>query len=468
MNCYLKCAVLGFALLLLFAPLQAQDSDFEVAPIKFDATTWGANTAHLNITYKGYEYKFIVAAAVVEFTEGPLLPRREYRSNFMMEPESTSEIELPILIPASYGKGTIKIELYDVVDTLDQLLESQSFFSKSFPIEFGAPPRLTDELNLDIALPVLMEQNELFDNAISRLVPVFLSRGKSVEEIAKLCNSTPDVIQAEINLLGSEKFLIKAGQKIRPAFMVIEKDDIDALMPALDSTVETLYKTIKANYVNFEEMIETMTEAGELSADKNDVLDPLTILNHRYPLTLTFVLWNLLGRNVITGGMPFDIFSGSDPCNGKMGNFFYMVPAGDDYVGKTFYYQSKVAGVESIYCGYGEFDIVCEANYKEKEKNNIPARWFFARDSNEMAYIFNSRGLMKPVTELIRNCDVPVDKLKSRIEEHFKGYLYDMHGEGVRYWAWNMVVTKLMDKFEANGDMDKEGSGLYTFQQVEY
>ena len=453
--------------LFLSGTLVFANNDFKIGLINLTDKNWGTGFAEFRLEYTGYEYKFIAATAVVEFTEGPYRPARYFKKNYIMEPESAVDVTLPVIIPASYGKGIINISLYDVVDTLDQPFESQRFFEKKIPFEFSAPSELTGVVNLEIALPVLMEQNALFDNALTRLVPVLMSRGKTSEEIAQLCHTTPEIINGVIEALAEKRFIIKAGEKIRPGFIVIDEGMINRLKPSIDSTIDEIYGAIKANLPAYNSLLAEMIAGGDVTPDPNDVLSGSSVLHHKYPLIMTFLMWNVLGRSFISDGAPFDIFPGSDPCNGKMAEYFYMVPAGDDYVGKSFYYQTRAFGQEAAYCGYGEFEIVCEPGYEQKAANNLPVRWFFARESMEVAYMFETSKLIKPVSVLMENSTDPMSALRANIDKTMKGYMYDLYGKGVRYWCWNLVVTGVMDKLTENGDIKKEDSGLYTFQRMD-
>ncbi len=462
-----KISVATLVLMFVLVHNVSGEDDFKVGPIEMPEIAWGSNIASFKLTYTGGDYKFIAAAAHAEFGEGKLKPSRKFVKNFFMTPESEIDIELPIPVPAAYGKGMVTIKLYDVVDTLDELFESQVFFTKEIPFNFKAPQNLIDEVGFDIALPPLMENNALFDNPLARVAPVLLSRGKSIDEIASLCNTTPDNIRAVLEVLREEKFIVIAGEKVRPSFMVIEEEAVSQLRPFIDSTVAKLYDKIVGNFPVFDSALAGMIESGEVTSDPHDALGGSAVLHHKYPLVMTFLLWNLLGRSFITGGTPFDIFADSDPCNGRMGKFFYMVPSGKKNIGKTFYYQTTIAEQETAYCGYGEYEMVCDPNYREKARNNIPVRWFFSRESREVVYFFDTGVLLKPVSLLMQDTGEPVDSLRTAIDKALDGYMYKQYGEGARYWCWNLVVTQLMDKLVENGIIQKEESQLYSFQRLD-
>jgi len=461
-----KGLILAVLLIIVPALFVSADDDFKIGPISMNAQTWGTDIASFEVKYTGYEYKFVVATSTVEYTEGPYHPIRHFKKTYFLEPESSVNVELPVIIPASYGKAEIRIVLYDVVDTLDQIFESQKFFEKTIPVEFDAPTRLTDEVDFDIALPVLMEQNDLFDNALTRIVPVLLNRGKSLDEIAYLCNADPTIIDDVVRALVAKHFVVMAGEKVRPGFLVIDRATIDKLTPSIDKATDEIYNIIKTNLPAYDSLLKQLVKSGEVTSDPNDILSGTSILHHKYPLIMTFLLWNILGRSFISDGAPFDIFKGSDPCNGEMGEFFYMVPAGEEFVGKSFYYQTTVFGQESAFCGYGRFGISCEANYEEKAKENIPVQWFFERDSKEMAFLFETSKLIRPVTTLMEGTNPPMLDLRTKIDGTLNGYLYGLYGKGARYWCWNLVVTGVMDRLVENNDIKKEGSGLYSFQRM--
>ncbi len=451
-------------LIVILWVVSIQAQDLTVSNIELPDARWGDHSIKVEVDNSGYAYKFIIAHTEVSFIEGILLPSRHYWQVVFSEPESNVKADIPVYVPACYGKVQISLKMYDVIDTLDVLLESQKFFEKEVTNDFPVPSQIQNMI--DIGLPVLARQNELIDNTFTRILMVLLGQGKNVEEIAAMCGADQEFVQSTVTLLHREKYLYLVGERYKPNFMIIDNDMVDNLRPAIDEAVDQLYNAIVSNLPEYDKIVTEMVKSGQLSKDANNALDPGVVLHHKYPLIMTFLLWNLLGRDFINGGMPFNILEGSDPCGGYMGDFFYLVEGGEKNTGRSFYYQEKTSKGDAVYCGYGYFGIRCPRNYQELKSENKYIRWIFSRESNELAFLFNSETLVAPAKSLLPGTAETVSTLLGNLEVSFAGMAFDKYQRGAKYWCWNIVVTRLLDKFEENGIMEKEGSGLYTFQKA--
>jgi hypothetical protein len=450
--------------MVLFGLSTIQAQELTVSNIELPEAGWGDHSIKVEINNSGAGYKFIVAHAEVSFVEGILSPSRHYWQVIFSEPESNVKADIPVFVPTSYGKAQISLKMYDVIDTLDVLLESQKFFEKDVTHNFLIPPQIQHKI--DIGLPVLARQNELIDNAFTRVLMVLLGEGKSIEEIANMCETKQEFVESIVAALHQEKYLYLVEGRYKPNFMVISKDMVDDIQPAANETVDQLYEAIINNLPEYDKIVSEMVVNGQLTNDINDALDPGVVLHHKYPFIMTFLLWNLLGRDFISGGMPFNILEDSDPCNSNMGDFFYLVAGGEKSTGQSFYYHNKTRKGDAIYCGYGYFEIRCPRNYKELKGQNKYVRWTFSRESNEIAFLFNSETLVTPAKSLLPGTAEPVNALLGILEESFAGAAFDKYQRGAKYWCWNIVVTRLLDKLVENGILEKEGSGLYNFQKA--
>ena len=133
----------GFlAISIILSVSNALASDLEAGEISLTSKNWGNQTAIFNLSNTGDEYKFVVATSLAKFTTGKFETPRFTKKSFFVEPSSQNKFSLPVIIPAGYGKISIEISLYDVVDTLDELFDSQKFKTTSMQLSFEIPKSL--------------------------------------------------------------------------------------------------------------------------------------------------------------------------------------------------------------------------------------------------------------------------------------------------------------------------------------
>ena len=111
-------------LLILAGGVCAVETDFEVGKITLSGEDWGMQKATFTLKNVRLEMKTVIAKAETSFDDFYLKPIRETRSIVYLEPEQSADVAVPVNIPGNYGTCTIKLKIYDVVDTLDALMDS--------------------------------------------------------------------------------------------------------------------------------------------------------------------------------------------------------------------------------------------------------------------------------------------------------------------------------------------------------
>ncbi|HHI02494.1 MAG TPA: hypothetical protein ENL22_03110 [candidate division Zixibacteria bacterium] len=444
-------------------------TDLKVNEITLSSTSWGRQTAFFNLTNTGEDYKFVVAISDVRFIEGEYESPRSDRKAYFIEPSSKKALTLPVIIPAGYGKIEINISFYDVVDTLDQVFESQQFFKKSFPVECKIPEELKSELVDDITLPKFVEDNELFDNYFSRALLILIHYGKTTEEIANLFQTDTDFIETIMKEYQETGLINIDSLSASLNFIAIDKRMAEAISPAIDSTVDNLFEVISGNLQGYDSSLVALVSEGKLSADKHNVLDLGTILYQKYPVILGLYLWDLLGREFVNDGKPFNIFEDSDPCNAVMGDFMYMMVGAENYIGDSYYYYlAQGSDNKVIYCGLGQHNIKCRPGYRELAKKNKTVHWEFDIKNPDKVYLYNEDKVREPLSILMDGTIEHIESLKKQMENIFSDSFYDTNNKGARYWCWDLVVTRLIKRFEDENILDKDSPRLYRLQETDF
>ncbi|MCP4703157.1 MAG: replication protein [candidate division Zixibacteria bacterium] len=464
----LKAKICCFTFILLSISLSLWASDLKVSDVTLSSTNWGDQTASFNLSNMGEDYKFVVAVSEISNVDGTGESPKFTKKAYFIEPSSEQELVLPITISAGYGKIEIGIKLYDVIDTLDQVFDSQMFFTKVIPVEFKVSDKMKNEILDDLTFPKFVENNDLFDDYFSRMLLTLLYNKKSTKEIAELCGTDITFINSIINEYSEAGIISVNGTSAKINFMAIDKNHAEMIVPVVNKTIENLYGVLSNNFQAYDDAISSLVSQGRLTADKFDALDMGAILYQKYPVTLGLFLWDILGREFVNDGHPFNIFEGSDPCNAVMGDYMYMMVGAENYIGDSYYYSTGDSNNNVIYCGLGNPNFICPSNYRESAKKKRPVRLGFDFKNPDKIYLFNDEKIREPLSVLMDGTIESVEKLKSDMANIFAGTYFDTNHKGARYWCWDMVVTKLMAKLVENNVIEKDNTHLYRLQKTDY
>lgn len=459
-------AVIFLCTLSLFVSVSLSASNFEVGDVDFPAMKWGDQKVMINVTGLSEDYGFVLAETEIRFLGDVFVSPRFFRNSFIFEPLSSARLELPLEIPGNFGSGVTRISLYDVVDTLDQPLESQRFFEKEHKFDIDTPVQLKAVIDSGIQVPAFVDQTDAFDNLFSRMLVLLLHRGRSLDEIASACNTELDVVKSIASRLAESGYLKPVDTGFESNFAVIENDDISTLKQVIDLTIDSLYEIIARNLPAYDSTLRAMADAGTLTKDSNDLLDGGSVLYHTHPVIMGLLLWDILGKDFVNDGVQFSIFDQPESSEANMGNFMHMVVGDVHQIGKTFYYYINDPKGERFYCGgYGS---VRSFHRHTDITGSFPVNLLFASGHPPLYFSYNEDKLRIPLSNLMDGTSEFIVRLKHEVGSAF--YAKDMLRfiRGIRYWCWNLIVSDLMDRFEENGVLERENAGVYVFQKVDY
>jgi hypothetical protein len=445
-----------WTLSMLFLP-DASASDFEVGNINLSSTNWGMQTASINLTNLSEDYRLVVALAEVAYPEGNIESTRQSRKNFIILTPDTVSLELPFVIHGNIGNGVVTVSLFDVVDTLDQLLESQKFYSEEFPFNITISESLKPIIDSGIYVPYFVDKSEIFDNLFSRMLLLLLHREVSAEEIARLAKTDPDYVSLEADRLMQEYYVEKSGPDYKSRVSVIEADQLKVLWPVMKKTVDGLYNVIKRNLPGYDSTVRALAQQGLVTSDANDLADGSSVLYHKYPVVLGLLLWDLLGTDFINNGQIFATFRDSDPCRAAMGDYMYLIVGPEKNAGRTFYFRMMDnEDVPRFYCGFNIPEIRCNER-----------GWTFKKEQAPTYYIYDEEKIRMPLSILMDGSTEYTAELKRKLAEVFEKDQDRSYIHGARYWCWNVLVGDLMEKLEKTNVLAREGSGNFLMQEVE-
>ncbi len=355
--------------------------------------------------------------------------------------------------------------LYDVVDTLDELFESEKFFTNVDTITYKMPAALKGVPDAQLNAPVLVGKSELFDNEFNRILIYLLDQGKTIPEIALATATDTASVRQVLNTLLRRKYLTMEGSRYRPAFAVINTAAVNHLKPLIDRTVDDLYKRIVALMPGYDALLKSLAAQNKLTSDQNNIMDGGSILYHKYVALLSLFLWDRLGCQFVNDGVKFDIFEGSDPCRADMGKFMYLVSGLDSLSGHALCYYSSDNEGARFYCSAVEAKLQCTALSQPSPELPTYYQWQFDPTMPPMFFNYNPTKVEPALAYLDKGTAGASSALKDEITKYYTGA--KAHSiPGTRYWTWNLVVTSLMSRFEKNKLMEKEGTGLYLLNRM--
>ena len=455
------------ALLVLAATVAASDStDFRVGEVRLSSTAWGEQTASFDLTNLSPDYRFITMLTQVRFPDVPQEAARVNRRSLLVAPGATVPLKISYEIPGQYGQGLLNIRLYDVVDTLDMLLESQLFYDREFEFNIAVPPRIQPIIDGGVHTPVFVDRTYAFDSDFLKIVLVLLHRGKSTAQIARLADVDEDYMVSTMNYLLGRGLVDSTASGFRPTVAIIDEAVREMIMSGVDETVAELYGLLEENLAAYEGALEGLIEAGEVTSDPNNLLEGTSILHHRYPVVLGLLLWDELGRDFVNDGQPFEAMRGADPCQGDMGEYLYLVTGDESGVGNTFYFYRNDRQGDRFYIGTGRPEISCGEDFTGRRQRGKSANWIFARGNPPIYYTIDPPRLKTALAVLAGGTREPLSALRESLDRVIGERQSDEVLGGARYWCWNMVVSELIDRLEKSGAIEKEGSGIYLIHKV--
>ncbi len=441
-------------------------ADIDISGVTISEMSWGNRTVSFNIRNNMDDVAYLTAVVRLSYSGEELTPRRMMQKSIFMEPAATAKMELPIGVVGNYGTCHINVGVYAVVDTLDILLESQRIFSHDISHTFPVPAGLKEAIDGGLMVPGYVDRTTVFDNHFGRILAFLLYRGKSVNEIAMLTGATEKFVRQGIDTLDNYGYVKKEGDRHVLTFNVITDERVKRLRPEINNAVAGLIEVLKKNLPAYDSTVQALVEQGVVTAQKDNIIDPGSILHHKHPVVLCLFLWNVLGREFVNNGNAFNIFQLSDPCNAYMADFMHLVSGPPENTGDGFYYFIADKDTYQMHCGTGHMPILCGPDYRERLLAHKRVDWSFLRDSSAVFYTYTDEKAQIPVSMLMDGAIQHVENLKKAVEMEFNTREEGRYLRGVKYWCWNLVVGEVMKELESMGLLEKEGFGTYSLQKA--
>lgn len=446
------------------SPVTAETaSDLTIQAPKIEAIKlgWGRQGIPIRITNNGEYLKYVSVVGDVRCKGDNYSPKRKVIKNYALFPGDSVNAEAVILIPGNYGEISIELKIYDVIDTLDQLLESQLIQSQAGLIDVPMTEAAAAYIKKDFTLPPLVGRHIDFDNDFARLVPFLIADGKRTKEIAEALGCDTSFVIEELGYLVSEGYYRKDGDIYLSSVAAISEDEAAEEKKLGLKVAESVAAKLAKNVQTYRQVIDSLVKAEMLDSDSNSFMDGGTILYRPYPVITALSLWYDLGGTFVSNGTPLYLFDGTDFCNAYTPNYMYVVSG--DKANNGHQHFAFMRNYRSYQFYYGDTipNIICPEGFMFNPQEGI-------RVMPEYEQPFYPEGFMvdtaqvRPMLDHLRRGMAPI--LHNALEELNK--LGQKHGKsevllGQRYWFWNIVSTRVIEILTENGTIKKRGNGQF-------
>lgn len=458
------------AILLLVAaavPAAGQNPDIVVGQIDFPSLRWGEREAVFDMTNTSERVKFVVVMVEIDFTGEYLSPNRRVRSHFAMAPGQTITARAAMIVPGNFGRAEARVEIYDVVDTLDIILPRQRVFMQPFTLNFNVPEPMRPYLEERINLPPRVRQHPYFDSEFSRILMMMLAEGHEPGEIAEMAICDTSFVLDLIEQFKQMAFIREIDGGYELNFPVIRAAEAEAAHRISQRTADSLADLVTANLPRFRKTLDSLVAAGEVNEDSTAFFDGGTILYREYPTVGALALWMDLGRSFITRSAPLLIYDGTDICNTIIPQYMYAVEGGPVVMGHHFYaHLSDPGGHEVVFCDSLP-DIQCPPDFLRYRGIVGRVRWSFPDNAPPETFVMDT-STIRPALQALTSGSDPLlaatyEELKALAVEHGHARL----DYGYRYWFWDLTASRVLDLLVERGVVSRRGNGQFQISGVE-
>lgn len=425
---------------------------------------WGEHQLHLTITSKAEDLHFIVVRIQADF---PGIYGSDYRRtqvNAMLMPGEELEIHPSVVIPGNYGQARVSVTVYDVVDTLDVLMSKYVCWQEDCQVDFDPPSAIEPYRSTPIQLPPRVADHPYFDSELPRLMLLLIDDHKTEEEIVSLTGADSGMVAEVLSQLMSRNDVRSTDDGLRVLFPIIGQEQIAATEPIIDDLVEDLVTRVKENWDDYEGVIDSLVTVGAMTADTNLTMDAGAVLHHRFPTVGCLLLWHELGRKFITRSAPLVIYDKTDLCDANIATYMYAASATSEQNGKHNFLQTLGRGGYSINYADWPLGILCEEQFLRKVARGSRVNLSYEDGSKAMTHTFDTSTVRPAIEALAGGIDSLLYDTYEQVRDIAVKYKHARLDYGQRYWFWNVVATRTLDRLVAEGFVTRPESGHVRLQ----
>ncbi len=455
------------AVIIISAPLaaNAENGEVVVGNVDLSGLGWGNQTANIELENKTDYLKFIVTNTDLSFKGMYTNPAFTVKTTYMLEPKQKITISPEVFIPGNYGTVTIKLDMYDVIDTLDELMPGQMFYEQPFVITFNPSDEIYPYLQEKITFPPRVDVHPFFNNEFVRLLFTLLAEGKTAEEIAALNKCDVEFVKSQIEFYLKKGYIKSDKGTYKLNFPYITRKEAEDGKKIADVASDKLAALFKKNISGYYNVIDSLIAAKAIPNDSNDFISGATLLYKPTPVISAFVLWFELGKEFITRSAPLLIYDGTDICNAGNFQYMYMVNGGKFLNGSQFFGLFYGDDALSVMFSEGPLQINCKENFQNTppKKSGI---WTYDRENLPEYYISDTADIRPLISLMTKGSKEILKEAYDGLKKNSFAHGHDKVYIGHRYWMWNLIATLTLDKLYKNGTLKKRENSFYRFDKL--
>ncbi len=432
-----------------------------VGEIELSKTKWGEMSIPIEISNNTDNLKFITIKIEINSHGATLSSNKNFHTNTYLIPFESKITYAKFNIPANFGQTDLKFTFYDVVDTLDEILPSQKFFEQPFFLKPRIPEKIYSYLNEKITLPPMVDNGSEFRSEFSRVLLLMVQEGKTTKEIAEIAKVDVEIVSKLLSLLVQSNYINNEQGEYSLNFPVITVDEAEVSRQLALETADYLSSAIKNDMPLYFNLRDSLVEEGLISADSNEFIDGGVITYNPYAVIGTFLLWYELGQNFITRDIPLIIYDNTNFCKAHIPYYMYAVQGGDVFNGSHFY--SINFNNSSYQFQFGDSIPVFKCDDERYKRMRL--RWatnnFYDKKFNPEIFTLDTNAIVPIVNAMGEKHHIYLTEVYNKlfkIADKFGHYKVTF---GHRYWFWNLVATRTLEKLVEGGVLKRTGNGQF-------
>jgi hypothetical protein len=449
-------------------PDSTKQPDVFVGRINFPSLRWGTQKAEIPLRNNTDQLKFIIINTHLAFSGSYVNPERSTHNSTFLEPGGEVTVTADVEIPPNYGHAELEVTLYDVVDTLDQVLPGQKFYSQTFQLNFPIPDAMLPYMTEKLTFPSQVNVHPYFDNEFVRAMFMMLEEGKSAKKISEMAECDSAFVAKQIQLFYGEFYLkgVHHDSTFVPVFPIIKLEEAEQARVVADSLASSLSTKLASNLKNYRPILDSLVMAKVITRDSNDFISGSSCLYYEYPTVAGLLMWFDLGREFVTGKDQFMIFEGTDICNASNKSYIYEVQGGDNFNGSQFYALISQEKTYHVMFSDHPLTLTCPNNFILLGHLGRPARWEYATNDYPEFFIIDTAAV-RPMLSAIDIGTTPLlQKTRKEIDQIATKFGHKGTDRAYRFWFWNLVATRTLDNLIAEKVVTKRGNGNFRFDSI--
>lgn len=453
-------------LLMLFTLITlSKGNDLAVEKVTLPEITWGEKYANLVVDNTTGNPKYLVVMTEVKINNNDAFSRST-RSNYFILPDQTANLSQKLLVPGSFGSGVIEFKFYDVIDTLDEILDYQLFDTKKLDFTFTLPEKLKKYTEFPVLFPPRVDEHPYFNDDFTKIFLAMCAEGQSITDINLATDTDVDFIINIANRLVERRLIKKGDNSYQLRFPFIKSAEAKDVYAIAEATSEKLAAAIEANMTGYWPKVDSLIEAKIIPRDSNDFLSGATLLYKPHPMVSVMLLWYSLGRKFITRSAPLLIYDGTDICNADIYQYMYAINADSQYYNDQFYYQFQSPSEYAMTYSRTKPDITCSGDFLMEKAHGKKPQWRYTHPVYPEFFIVDTVTANPFIDMLSQNTDQIITDAYNQLDKINLKYGRGRVDFGYRYWFWSLASNLTLEKLEAKGVIDKPENPYYRMDAI--